>query len=129
MEPDIEDPDKEGRDMEGRVRAEPEADYPRRFARIRRIELLSLVVFFLGLATVLVLMDISVGTAFLAPSSPGVGLLAIGGVLVLAGAGGMIVNWRCPRCHEYLAQATSMLRLFWPDFWMERCPHCGVRLR
>ncbi len=115
--------------MEGGVRAEHEAKYRIRFARIRRIELLSLILFFLGFVVVIVLMDISVGTAFLAPSSPGVGLLAIGGVLVLAGAVGMIVNWRCPRCHEYLAQATSILRLFWPDFWMESCPHCGVRLR
>ena len=129
MEPNLKNPDEDDGDLEEFVRAEPEADYRRRFARIRWIELLALILFFLGFAVVLVLMDISVGTAYLAPSSPGIGLLAVGGVLVLAGAGGMIANWRCPCCHRYLAQATSMLRLFWPDFWMERCPHCGARLR
>ena len=129
MEPNLEDIDEDGGDAGEPLRAEPEADYRHRFARIRRSELLSLFLFVGGCAVVLVLMDISVGTAFLAPSGPGVGILTVGGLLVLAGAGGMIVNWRCPRCHRYLAQATSVLRLFWPDFWMEHCPSCGVRLR
>ena len=129
MEPELQDLLREDSGAAASPGSGSESEYRKRFARIRRTEAVSLLVFLLGIAMVLGLMAVSVGTAFLAPSSPGVALLALGAVLVLAGAVAMIVNWRCPRCHGYLARATSMLRLTFPDLWMRRCPRCDVRLR
>lgn len=129
MEPELADLIREDSGQESGRNAGSEVDYGRRFARVRRIELVSLLVFLSGIAVVLGLMATSVGTTFLAPSGPGVGLLALGAILVLAGAVAMIANWRCPRCHRYLARATSILRLTFPDLWMRRCPRCGLRLR
>lgn len=102
--------------------------YRARFRRILRIEVLATVLFYGGIAGILLVLWNAVGSDLFAPTHLGPYLIAITVVVVVGGGVTMILNWRCPRCGRYLAQARSIHLLYLPEVSIRHCPHCHLEL-
>lgn len=128
MDPELADIVKESPRGDLGSDAESSERYRARFRALRRNQILATFVFYGGAASLLVALPAATQAGLFAPA--GLGPLIILGTLVFAlgGAGFMILNWHCPRCGRYLAQAKSLHLLFLPEVTIHRCPHCGLRL-